>query len=99
MKMIVIFRVESVIGWYHSHPSYGCWLSGIDIGTQRMYQQFQDPFVALVIDPIQSRLEGKICMMAFRTFDNYKHPGMSRNPPPKNLPREKIKEFGTFANE
>jgi hypothetical protein len=22
------------VGWYHSHPGYGCWLSGIDVGTQ-----------------------------------------------------------------
>jgi COP9 signalosome complex subunit 5 len=22
-------RLENVIGWYHSHPGYGCWLSGI----------------------------------------------------------------------
>ena len=22
-------RAENAIGWYHSHPGYGCWLSGI----------------------------------------------------------------------
>jgi COP9 signalosome complex subunit 5 len=27
-------RLENVVGWYHSHPGYGCWLSGIDVGTQ-----------------------------------------------------------------
>ena len=21
-------RLEHVLGWYHSHPGYGCWLSG-----------------------------------------------------------------------
>lgn len=21
----------NIIGWYHSHPGYGCWLSNIDI--------------------------------------------------------------------
>jgi COP9 signalosome complex subunit 5 len=26
-------RVENVLGWYHSHSGYGCWLSGIDVGT------------------------------------------------------------------
>ncbi|KAG1867220.1 JAB1/Mov34/MPN/PAD-1 ubiquitin protease-domain-containing protein [Suillus subalutaceus] len=25
-------RLENAIGWYHSHPGYGCWLSGIDVG-------------------------------------------------------------------
>ena len=31
-------RPENIVGWYHSHPSYGCWLSGIDVSTQTMYQ-------------------------------------------------------------
>ena len=26
-------RPENVCGWYHSHPGYGCWFSGIDVGT------------------------------------------------------------------
>ncbi|KAF9598473.1 hypothetical protein IFM89_027907, partial [Coptis chinensis] len=24
-------RLENVVGWYHSHLGYGCWLSGIDV--------------------------------------------------------------------
>jgi COP9 signalosome complex subunit 5 len=23
--------LENIIGWYHSHPGYGCWLTGIDV--------------------------------------------------------------------
>jgi len=30
-------RPENICGWYHSHPGYRCWLSGIDVGTQEMY--------------------------------------------------------------
>ncbi|RUS13243.1 JAB1/Mov34/MPN/PAD-1 ubiquitin protease-domain-containing protein, partial [Jimgerdemannia flammicorona] len=41
-------RLENVLGWYHSHPGYGCWLSGIDCSTQLLMQQFQEPFVAVV---------------------------------------------------
>ena len=26
-------RHEVVVGWYHSHPGFGCWLSGVDMGT------------------------------------------------------------------
>ena len=26
-----------VVGWYHSHPGFGCWLSGVDINTQQVY--------------------------------------------------------------
>lgn len=30
-----INRPEYVFGWYHSHPGYGCWMSGIDVDNQR----------------------------------------------------------------
>ena len=26
-------RPEDVVGWYHSHPGFGCWLSGVDVRT------------------------------------------------------------------
>ena len=42
-------RLENAIGWYHSHPGYGCWLSGIDVTTQMTNQQFQEPFLAVVV--------------------------------------------------
>lgn len=42
-------REENVVGWYHSHPGYGCWLSGIDVSTQLLNQQYQEPFVAIVV--------------------------------------------------
>jgi len=29
-----VHRPENIVGWYHSHPGYGCWLSGIDVKTQ-----------------------------------------------------------------
>ena len=34
-------RPENVVGWYHSHPGYGCWLSGIDVQTQLTNQRYQ----------------------------------------------------------
>ena len=24
-------RPQMVVGWYHSHPGFGCWLSGVDM--------------------------------------------------------------------
>lgn len=42
-------RPENIVGWYHSHPGYGCWLSGIDVMTQKTNQTFQDPFLAVVV--------------------------------------------------
>jgi proteasome lid subunit RPN8/RPN11 len=46
-----------ICGWYHSHPSYGCFLSSEDMGTQARYQKLWDKSVALVIDPYQ--IDGK----------------------------------------
>ena len=47
MKMVD--RPENVVGWYHSHPGYGCWLSGIDVATQALNQQYQEPWLAIVV--------------------------------------------------
>ncbi|KAM3145453.1 hypothetical protein pb186bvf_002497 [Paramecium bursaria] len=58
-------RMENCIGWYHSHPSYGCWLSSVDINTQQSYEQLNKKAVAVVIDPIQS-VKGKVVIDAFR---------------------------------
>ncbi|KAI0389403.1 Mov34/MPN/PAD-1 family protein [Xylariaceae sp. FL0594] len=70
-------REENAIGWYHSHPGYGCWLSGIDVGTQSLQQQFNDPFVAVVIDPDRTISAGRVEIGAFRTL-----PEGSKGPPP-----------------
>jgi 26S proteasome regulatory subunit N11 len=29
-------RAEMVVGWYHSHPGFGCWLSSVDVQTQQV---------------------------------------------------------------
>ncbi|KAK2066854.1 hypothetical protein P8C59_000635 [Phyllachora maydis] len=66
-------RIENVVGWYHSHPGYGCWLSGIDVSTQHLQQQFNDPFVAVVIDPDRTVSANKVEIGAFRTYpETYK---------------------------
>lgn len=61
---------DAVVGWYHSHPGYGCWLSGIDVATQRLQQTYQDPFVAIVVDPHSSHAPTslKVDVGAFRTL-------------------------------
>ena len=42
-------RNDNVMGWYHSHPGYGCWLSGIDVATQMLHQKHEEPFLAVVV--------------------------------------------------
>eukprot|EP01098_Paradermamoeba_levis_P011840 TRINITY_DN5098_c0_g1_i1.p1 TRINITY_DN5098_c0_g1~~TRINITY_DN5098_c0_g1_i1.p1 ORF type:complete len:310 (-),score=94.70 TRINITY_DN5098_c0_g1_i1:64-993(-) len=58
-------RPEMVVGWYHSHPGFGCWLSGVDINTQQSFEQLHARAVAVVVDPIQS-VKGKVVIDAFR---------------------------------
>lgn len=32
-------RPEIVVGWYHSHPGFGCWMSSVDMNTQTSFEQ------------------------------------------------------------
>merc|ERR1711922_88660 len=59
---------ELVVGWYHSHPGFGCWLSGVDINTQQSFEALSDRAVAVVVDPIQS-VKGKVVIDAFRLIN------------------------------
>ena len=59
-----------LVGWYHSHPGFGCWMSGqssaleyarnllspegVDINTQQSFEALNQRAVAVVIDPVQS---------------------------------------------
>ncbi|CAF4735898.1 unnamed protein product [Rotaria socialis] len=61
-------RPEMVVGWYHSHPGFGCWLSGVDMNTQQSFEALTDRAVAVVIDPIQS-VKGKVVIDAFRLIN------------------------------
>lgn len=61
-------RPEIVVGWYHSHPGFGCWLSGVDVNTQTSFEQLNPRAVAVVVDPIQS-VKGKVVIDAFRSIN------------------------------
>jgi len=61
-------RPEMVVGWYHSHPGFGCWLSSVDINTQQSFEQLDPRAVAVVVDPIQS-VKGKVVIDAFRLIN------------------------------
>lgn len=88
-------RCEQICGWYHSHPGYAPWLSGIDVGTQSLYQQHQEPFVAIVIDPKRTISSGKVDIGCFRTYpEDYKGKGSDF----ETVPLDKIEDFGVHAN-
>jgi len=94
---------ENPIGWYHSHPGYGCWLSGIDVGTQMQQQKVLDPFVAVVVDPDRTVGSGKVEIGAFRTFpEGYKPQskgGLGDDGDEyQTIPMGKIEDFGAHAS-
>lgn len=66
-KLEVVSRPEKVVGWYHSHPGFGCWLSMEDVMTAKSYEQLTARSVSVVVDPIQS-VRGKVVIDAFRTI-------------------------------
>nr|POE89234.1 cop9 signalosome complex subunit 5 [Quercus suber] len=93
-------QLENAVGWYHSHPGYGCWLSGIDVATQDTQQSFSDPFLAVVIDPHRTISAGKVEIGAFRTFpQGYKPEGQeSAAEGMAAVPMAKAADFGAHAN-
>ncbi len=45
---------HNIIGWYHTHPGMGVFLSPTDLHTQQLY--FSSPWqIAIVIDPISHK--------------------------------------------
>lgn len=92
-------RRENVVGWYHSHPGYGCWLSGIDVQTQSTHQQFGEPFLAIVVDPIRTVSAGKVDLGAFRTYPaDYKKPDSGPSEY-QTIPLNKIEDFGVHSDK
>lgn len=61
-------RGLSIVGWYHSHPGLGVFLSGTDISTQKLYQKLYPKAVALVIDPLLYSKTGEISDIKFKVF-------------------------------
>jgi COP9 signalosome complex subunit 5 len=61
-------REHLLVGWYHSHPGFGCFLSGIDCNTQKYMQNIYQTFFALVVDPYRSLSSRKLQIGAFFCF-------------------------------
>jgi hypothetical protein len=50
--VLMRFRPEMVVGWYHSHPGFGCWLSSVDINTQQVGLAFQIDITPSLPNPL-----------------------------------------------
>lgn len=92
-------RLENVVGWYHSHPGYGCWLSGIDVSTQMLNQKYQEPFLAVVIDPTRTVSAGKVEIGAFRTYPEGFNPPNEPVSEYQTIPLNKIEDFGVHCKQ
>ncbi|WFD06332.1 COP9 signalosome catalytic subunit rri1 [Malassezia vespertilionis] len=89
---------QNAVGWYHSHPGYRCWLSGIDVQTQETNQQ-QDPFVAVVIDPRHTMTMGRVDIGAFRTYPRDYRAEHGSNAERTSLPAGKVADYGAHADK
>eukprot|EP01064_Diplonema_japonicum_P036169 TRINITY_DN8053_c0_g5_i2.p1 TRINITY_DN8053_c0_g5~~TRINITY_DN8053_c0_g5_i2.p1 ORF type:complete len:370 (+),score=79.69 TRINITY_DN8053_c0_g5_i2:64-1173(+) len=91
---------EPVVGWYHSHPGYQCFLSKTDCTSQRRYQQYSDPFLAVVVDPVRTISTGKVEIKAFRTLpeDQVSDDALPGEPGSGTTTNEKIAELGVYAH-
>ncbi|KAI6100962.1 JAB1/Mov34/MPN/PAD-1 ubiquitin protease-domain-containing protein [Pisolithus croceorrhizus] len=89
MKMVDMLkqtgRPEMVVGWYHSHPGFGCWLSSVDINTQqvcpvttlrlcipntcRLSHSNKCKVAVSPLSSIQFSLKGKVVIDAFRLIN------------------------------
>lgn len=93
-------QLENAVGWYHSHPGYGCWLSGIDVMTQHTQQLYNDPFLAVVIDPDRTISAGKVEIGAFRTYpEDYKSESQGDTDAEgfQTIPLAKMEDFGAHS--
>lgn len=99
MSFFIKGRLENAIGWYHSHPGYGCWLSGIDVSTQMLNQNYQEPFVAIVIDPVRTVSSGKVNLGAFRTYPKGYKPPNEEQSEYQTIPLNKIEDFGVHCKQ
>lgn len=93
----LVNRPENAVGWYHSHPGYGCWLSGIDVSTQMTNQQYQEPWLAVVVDPMRTMAAGKVEIGAFRTYPKDYKPADEGPNEYQTIPLDKIEDFGVHA--
>ena len=97
-----VARPENVVGWYHSHPGYGCWLSGIDVQTQQQKQMIEDPALAIVVDPKMTMSAGKVEIGVFRAYSNDYAEKLKTTQAiagASSMPADKFQDFGLHAHK
>lgn len=52
-----------VVGWYHSHPGFGCWLSSVDVNTQQVST------LSIDIHVHGRQLAESLCFLLLQSFE------------------------------
>lgn len=69
------------------------------MSTQMLNQEHQEPFVAIVIDPLRTISAGKVEIGAFRTYPKgYSAPDQGDSEY-QTIPLDKIEDFGVHAKQ
>ena len=90
-------RGHKYVGWYHSHPGFGCWLSGIDCFTQKGMQMVNKTWFALVVDPYRTKSNRKIDFGCFRLYNNEKSARKIQEF--DSIPLNRAEEFGVHQRK
>ena len=90
-------RGHRYIGWYHSHPGFGCWLSGIDCNTQKLFQRTNKTWFALVVDPYRTKSKKKIDIGCFMMYSNEKQNRKLQEF--DSIPLDRTEEFGVHQSK
>lgn len=91
-------RQHQYIGWYHSHPGFGVWLSGIDVNTQKLMQMVNKTFFALVVDPYRTLANKKVEIGCFMCFNEDNKNG-NKSKISESIPLYKVEDFGVHASK
>ncbi|MEM1574931.1 MAG: Mov34/MPN/PAD-1 family protein [Nitrososphaerota archaeon] len=87
----------TIVGWYHSHPGLGVFLSGTDISTQKIYQKLYPKAVALVIDPLLYSKTKEIMDIKFKIFRIGKNDRVITVPTTIGIRKSKLLESTIYA--
>lgn len=90
-------REHPYIGWYHSHPGFGCWLSGIDVTTERQLEMGYQTFFALVVDPYRTKSNKKIEFGCFRCYQKEETNRLQQTF--DSIPLKRAEEFGIHQSK
>lgn len=91
-------RGHKYVGWYHSHPGFACWLSGIDCTTQKLMQNANKTWFALVVDPYRTKSNKKIdfgCFMLYPDESKIR----KQNDEFDSVPLNRADEFGIHQSK